>query len=68
MFTFAEFQVGSSIYKVLAEDEDQIGNIRYGSQGIAPAPAYFGINPATGEINITQSLLTDRRTSYTVSI
>ncbi len=52
---------------MLAEDEDQIGNIRYGSQGVAPAPAYFSINPQNGEINITQSLSTDRRTSYTVS-
>ena len=43
-------------------------SIRYGSQGVAPAPAYFNINPQTGEINITQGLSTDRRTSYTVSM
>ncbi len=55
------------MYRVLAEDEDIVGNIQYGSQGVAPAPAYFGINPTTGEINITQDLSTDRRTSYTVS-
>lgn len=68
MVTLSEFRdVGSSIFRVSAEDQDLAGEIRYGTQGVAPAPTYFGLDPETGQISVAKDLGQDRTTTYTVS-
>ena len=51
---------------MLSEDKDLIGDIKYGTQGIVPAPTYFNLDTDTGEITVARDLRQDRRTTYTV--
>ena len=65
--SISEFrQTGSSIFKVVAEDQDIVGQIEYGTEGIVPAPTYFTCDSNTGEIRVARDLRQDRRTTYTV--
>ena len=61
-------EVGSSIFKVTAEDKDKKGTLVYGTNGVAPAPTYFSLDSSTGDIKVARDLSQDRTTLYTVSI
>ena len=52
--------------QVIAEDQDLVGMVKYGSEGVAPAPTYFDLDPDTGEITVSRDLTQDRRTTYIV--
>lgn len=47
--------------------QDQFGLITYKIIGDDSAPTYFGINPQTGDIKLTASVLTDTIVTYQVS-
>jgi protocadherin Fat 4 len=67
--SISEFrESGKSIFKVLASDEDMVGKIVYGTQGLAPAPTYFTLDAETGEITVARDLRQDRRTQYTLRV
>ncbi len=51
-----------------AEDQDLVESIEYGTEGVAPAPTYFSLNAANGDITVARDLMQDRRTTYTVNI
>lgn len=46
--------------------KNQVGTLVYGTNGIAPAPTYFNLDSATGEIRVVRDLKQDRTTVYTV--
>lgn len=63
----SEFRaVGSSLFSVRAEDLDLQEKIKYGTEGISPAPTYFSCDEDTGEIKIARDLRQDRKTAYIV--
>ena len=59
--------VDSSILRVEAEDDDLVGDIVYGVQGVAPAPTYFSVDSDSGVISVAKDLTGDRNVIYTVS-
>lgn len=67
--TISELQsVGSSIFTVRATTSISQGKIVYGVQGVAPAPAFFGLNDASGVITVLVDLKQDLNLIYTVII
>lgn len=67
--TISELQsVGSSIFTVRATTSIPQGKIVYGVQGVAPAPAFFGLNDVSGVITVLVDLKQDLSLIYTVII
>ena len=65
--TISELQsVSSSIFTVRATTSNPQGRIVYGIQGVAPAPAFFGLNGSSGIITILMDLKQDLNLVYTV--
>lgn len=66
--TISELQsVGSSIFTVRATTSNPQGKIVYGVQGVAPAPAFFGLSGSSGVITVLMDLKQDLNLIYTVS-
>ncbi|KAJ8316548.1 hypothetical protein KUTeg_005899, partial [Tegillarca granosa] len=60
--------VGTQFYTVTATDSDLLGSIRYEVNGYFSAPAYFSVNPSSGEIIVLNSLLSDVALNYVLGV
>ena len=60
--------VGVSLYRVTANDNDLIGEIVYNVIGDIPATSYFTVNSSTGVVSARADLMLDNTINYVVSL
>ncbi|XP_041364041.1 cadherin-23-like [Gigantopelta aegis] len=63
--------VGSSVFRVVATDRDlqvPYNTVVYSAIGDDSAPSFFQVNGATGDVYMTQSIVSDTATSYRLRV
>lgn len=68
-FTISErAELGVSLYRIQASDNDLIGSLVYTVQGDGLAPGYFNVDPVSGVVTAEVDLLVDSTLLYVVCI